>query len=444
VSDIFKNAKADDDAVPLLFNWQIAPMIGWGQFGLNLFVELVSHSEQSLYPLLLDSRPMSRWIKVLGSDVHRSWRKLSRHARHQQLLGASIESLTSSKEHDCFPLLVSFPIVHQIAGAFEIVASHPQLLWSETLNVGVVFFENVEVAVSAQALAGASRYDVVVVGSTWNAEVLRDALPSSSLDVRTVFQGVDVDMFRRLDYVARKTATNGVALFSGGKLEFRKGQDIVVAVYRRLLERFPGARLVTAWFSNWPAATMHSLRESPHLHSMPPIDELEADQANHQGERQAQIVHRWLVDYEHLPADQLDVHGFLRPKEAAKLLASKVSVALFPNRAEGGTNLVAMEAMAVGLPVVLSDNTGHRDLIRGGDGSDDFAHCYAIRDQRAVLGRRGWGESSVDEALSLVTHALEHLDEADQMGQRAARFIRERFTWRHTADRFVGIVSQQK
>ena len=37
--------------------------------------------------------------------------------------------------------------------------------------------------------------------------------------------------------------------------------------------------------------------------------------------------------------------------------------ALFPNRCESGTNLVAMEAMAAGIPVILSNNSGHLDLI---------------------------------------------------------------------------------
>jgi glycosyltransferase involved in cell wall biosynthesis len=44
----------------------------------------------------------------------------------------------------------------------------------------------------------------------------------------------------------------------------------------------------------------------------------------------------------------------------------EMNVAVFPNRAEGGTNLVAMECMACGLPVILSGNTGHLDLIENG------------------------------------------------------------------------------
>ena len=41
----------------------------------------------------------------------------------------------------------------------------------------------------------------------------------------------------------------------------------------------------------------------------------------------------------------------------------RADVALFPNRCEGGNNLVAMESIASGVPVILSANTGHLDII---------------------------------------------------------------------------------
>ena len=37
----------------------------------------------------------------------------------------------------------------------------------------------------------------------------------------------------------------------------------------------------------------------------------------------------------------------------------EADVALFPNRCEGGNNLVALEAIASGVPTILSANTGH-------------------------------------------------------------------------------------
>lgn len=43
--------------------------------------------------------------------------------------------------------------------------------------------------------------------------------------------------------------------------------------------------------------------------------------------------------------------------QLAEALA-EADVALFPNRGEGGTNLMAMQAMASGVPTVLSANSG--------------------------------------------------------------------------------------
>ena len=80
----------------------------------------------------------------------------------------------------------------------------------------------------------------------------------------------------------------------------------------------------------------------------------------------------------------------------------EMDVAVFPNRCEGGTNLVAMEAMACGVPTILSANTGHLNLI----GRDT---CFPLAQQRPVTvrtplyrGTAGWGESDPEEIVSLL------------------------------------------
>ena len=57
--------------------------------------------------------------------------------------------------------------------------------------------------------------------------------------------------------------------------------------------------------------------------------------------------------------------GSIRNHQMARVLR-EVDVAVFPNRCEGGTNLVAMECMACGIPTILSNNTGHKDLVADG------------------------------------------------------------------------------
>ena len=81
----------------------------------------------------------------------------------------------------------------------------------------------------------------------------------------------------------------------------------------------------------------------------------------------------------------------------------QTDIGIFPNRCEGGTNLVAMEALASGLTCILSKNTGHLDLIRADN-------CLPLATQRPVVPPEGipvrdWGESDVDEIVAQLEKA---------------------------------------
>jgi glycosyltransferase involved in cell wall biosynthesis len=117
----------------------------------------------------------------------------------------------------------------------------------------------------------------------------------------------------------------------------------------------------------------------------------------------------------------------LSSKQEIVTVLRSAAVAVFPNRAEGGTNLVAMETMAVGVPVIISNNTGHKDIIRE-------KHCYPLRRQsyphaEGEERERGWGESSVDEIVELLEDVYQNREEASRRGKLGSKFIRERFTW---------------
>lgn len=56
-------------------------------------------------------------------------------------------------------------------------------------------------------------------------------------------------------------------------------------------------------------------------------------------------------------------------KELTRLLQTELrdvllraDAAVFPNRQEGGTNLVAMEALGCGVPCIISNRTGQADI----------------------------------------------------------------------------------
>ena len=66
--------------------------------------------------------------------------------------------------------------------------------------------------------------------------------------VATVLQGIDPRLFRPSSRIG--LLPGRFTIFSGGKLEYRMGQDIVVAAFRKFRERRPDALLAVAW-QNW-------------------------------------------------------------------------------------------------------------------------------------------------------------------------------------------------
>jgi glycosyltransferase involved in cell wall biosynthesis len=61
-----------------------------------------------------------------------------------------------------------------------------------------------------------------------------------------------------------------------------------------------------------------------------------------------------------------------QPQDVIAKVLERVDLGVFPSRVEGGTNLVAMEAMAAGVPLVISNSTGHIDIVGSGE------HCYPV------------------------------------------------------------------
>jgi glycosyltransferase involved in cell wall biosynthesis len=150
-------------------------------------------------------------------------------------------------------------------------------------------------------------------------------------------------------------------------------------------------------------------------------------------------VYGWAADND-IPASRILDLGYV-PNYRMPEILREMSVAVFPNRAEGGTNLVAMECMACGLPTIISRNTGHADII----GSDN---CYSLDDQRQTSrgfadfdGVDGWGESQVDEVVERLEQVFSNPEEAAQRGRRAAEHM-ARFTWQATAEKVKAIIME--
>ena len=97
----------------------------------------------------------------------------------------------------------------------------------------------------------------------------------------------------------------------------------------------------------------------------------------------------------------------------------------------------------MGLPVVVSANTGHLDLIGT---PDQLPRVFALRDQRPVTtapagwGTDGWGESSVDELDAVLEQVYTDRAEAAARGARAAAFM-QTLTWARQIRALVDVVA---
>jgi glycosyltransferase involved in cell wall biosynthesis len=271
-----------------------------------------------------------------------------------------------------------------------------------------IFFEDTRLP-DARELA--KDYAVILAGSTWCEEIMR----ANGVDnVATVIQGIDPSLFHpapKADNLAGR-----FAVFSGGKLEHRKAQDLVVLAFRAFAARHPEAILVTAWNSPWPITAL-SVNGNPKIVPIAMREDGKSDIAG------------W-VAANGIAADQFIDIGTVPNHQMARILR-EMDVALFPNRCEGGTNLVAMECMACGVPTILSDNTGHQDLVRTGG-------TYVLSRQAAVIdaekGTEGWGESDVDEMVEALESVWRDRAEAARRGEVAAAAM-AKWSWHHQIGR---------
>ncbi|MEP7344884.1 MAG: glycosyltransferase, partial [Gemmatimonadaceae bacterium] len=136
-----------------------------------------------------------------------------------------------------------------------------------------------------------------------------------------------------------------------------------------------------------------------------------------------------------IPADAVLDIGRV-PNALMGRVVREAHVALFPNRAEGGTNLVAMECMAAGVPTIVSSNTGHLDLVASGG-------CIPLRRQRVVSpptrfysGTEGWGESDVAEIVEVLERAHDDRAAVRAIGAQGAS-IMQGWSWRSQVERLI-------
>ena len=367
--------------------WGISNRYGWGVYGLNLVLELLRR--KGPFPVCLGDIVTAEMTPDLVDKL-------------QKVIEFQNQHLQSFFRMGQVAKMGDATVLHALGNGME---------WSLTsqavegdANIGVIFFEYTDITPDGRARL--SKLNGTIAGSTWNADVLKGW---GINNVEAVFQGVNGDLFRPM--VRSGIYEGKFAIFSGGKLDFRKGQDIVLKAFKAFSSRHDDAILVTAWQNLWPLTAM-PMKYSTLTTTLPDV---RADNslnltkwASEAGVDPEKFVDLGMVANEAMP-------GYLK----------EFDLAVFPNRCEGGTNLVAMEAMACGVPCIIANNTGQRDLI--GDGN-----CFTLEKQGKVVmpgaSTDGWGETDVDELVEMMETAYQNRGETRNRGQAGADFMQS-WSW---------------
>jgi glycosyltransferase involved in cell wall biosynthesis len=282
-------------------------------------------------------------------------------------------------------------------------------------NVGYTFFEN---ELTRTSLENAKRYDLLLGGSTW----CRDRMLERGIrHCDVLIQGIDPEIFFPIE---EAKDPDRFVIFSGGKFELRKGQDLVLKAVKILQDKYPDIWLVNCWYNIWPES-MRLMTHSPHIRfEMRP------------GPWQELMQHTYALNA--LDVDRI-VTCDVMPADLQRELYRNTDIGVFPNRCEGGTNLVLMEYMACGKPAIVSYTSGHIDVV-GPETAlllKDLQHYHLVDQNRQLMAR--WQEPSLDELVSQIEYAYHHREKIRHLGQRAGEALK-RFTWKRSAERLLSLV----
>lgn len=284
------------------------------------------------------------------------------------------------------------------------------------INIGYCFFEN-DIETLRHTRRAATDWDYIVAGSSWCEYQLRIG---GVRQTSTILQGIDPANFFP---VPHRADDGRFIVFSGGKFEYRKGQDLVIAAMRVFMQRHKDAYLACSWINQW-LFSLATMIQSPHISFRPSNDDC------------VTTLQRTL--YENgIPPDRV----YLAPlidNSLIRQIYQQTDIGIFPNRCEGGNNMVMCEYMACGRTVVASDATGHADVITGLNAFPLSGYSPVLikgaTDQPCAI----WHEATVEEIVGQLEHAYQSRDMCTQKAIVAANDMKQ-LAWDKAAQEFYKI-----
>jgi glycosyltransferase involved in cell wall biosynthesis len=371
----------------ILLNWPASVFNGWGLSGLHTFFRwAISEDVQPIMGAPITGRDVALIDPMRLHRVKRSIEESNRISGQLRTPGGDATK-------------VNCTVVQALGNKFAGIDT-PR----GPKNIGRIVFEDTAIAPFARQQA--PKYDLLVCCSEWNANLLRQ---SCLTEVVVTPEGIDPSVF----FPGPRSGLMNQGMFhifSGGKIEHRKAQDLVLLAFREFSRRHDDAVLVSNWHSPWPQHAVGFRGRLEHPIELDPAGRLN--------------VKKWASDNGVDPGRIIDIGPI--PNQITPWVLREMDCAVFPSRCEGGTNLVAMEAMACGVPVVLGRNTGVVDIITE-------QNCLTLDKQGAFtspqeLGTEGWGEADVDEIIEALERLYSSQTLRRELGLQGAAHMSKR-TW---------------
>jgi glycosyltransferase involved in cell wall biosynthesis len=361
--------------MPLVINFASDVFTGWGQVGLN-WAGLLEPEFQPIFGRIPTPQ------HFVGMDPWR-YRTIER-------------AINASKAFRYTPeCVVVDPIGNDLKSYSDV---DPKCL------IGRVVIEK---APMKEALSNLAKYDYLLTGSTWNQERIEWA---TGRQVKVIHEGIDPSVFCP---GPRSGWSDTFNIFSSGKVEFRKAQDITLMAFKRFSERHPDARLITLW--NSPYADLGNgykgIADAPLW-------------LNQHGQLD---IKRWAHDNGVDPDKVFELGNI--PNFALPQVLRDMDVMLAPTRVESCTSLPVKEAMGCGVPVIYARHSGMLDL----PGNDlALTGCKSISASSEYFFPQSdweWYEPDLDEIDSHLEWVYQNRDRAQIMGLRASMWVHQHRTW---------------
>lgn len=356
-------------------------------------------------------------VKLFRKDLFSFNDKIDEHFFKKMFIhDDEINSIYKNKSHNFDSNFLSF-----VPYAFPEIKEYENKI-KGTETIGLAVFENNLLSKSDLDILNRN-YDSIITACKWCEDSLIEAGYKNKL--KSITHGIDPLVFNE-SYSEKEFFKDKFVIFSGGKFEFRKGQDIVIKAIKILQEKYDDVVLVASWFNLWP----NSLRT---MNASKLIKFVEGEK-----------------DYIKMMENILSINGIDLNKVVlinyqSNYLMNRVyrnsDIGLFPNRCEAGTNIVLMEYMACGKPTIASYSSGNKDVIR-----DDYSLIVKdIKQFPITFGGKDigqWDEPNLEEVVSHLEWAYHNRDRIKELGKKAGKVMKDEFTWSNIAEQFYKFIYQ--